>query len=81
MVSLLKEEILRIQKLMSIKEEQELGGYMDSTYLKTSDEAGISDEETDVIVFDKINDAIEHNIKLVMIRPEYVNSARKFIDR
>ena len=66
---------------MSIKEEQEtLGKYMDSTYLKTSDEAGISDEETDVIIFDTIKDAIEHNIKLVMIRPEYVEAARKFID-
>ena len=80
MGNLLKEEILRIQDLMSIKEEQDLGGYMDSTYLKTSDEANISDEETDVLIFNTIKDAIEHNIKLVMIRPEYVEAARKFID-
>ena len=80
MGNLLKEEIIRIKELMFIKEEQDLGSYMDSTYLKTSDEANISDEETDVIIFDTIKDAIEHNIKLVMIRPEYVEAARKFID-
>ena len=81
MRNLLKEEISRIKELLFIREDEEtLGKYMDSTYLKTSDEAGISDEETDVIIFDTIKDAIEHNIKLVMIRPEYVEAARKFID-
>jgi len=81
MRNLLKEEITRIKELLFIKEDEEtLGKYMDSTYLKTSDEAGISDKETDVIIFDTIKDAIEHNIKLVMIRPEYVEAARKFID-
>jgi|TARA_R110002020_G_scaffold1018_7_gene5162 deoxyribose-phosphate aldolase len=81
MVNILKEEITRIKELLFIKEEDEgLGKYMDSTYLKTSDQAGISDEETDVIIFDTIKDAIDHNMKLVMIRPEYVESARKFID-
>jgi len=81
MVNILKEEINRIKELLFIKEEDEgLGKYMDSTYLKTSEQAGIGEEETDVIIFDKIKDAIEHNMKLVMIRPEYVESARKFID-
>ena len=81
MKNILKEEITRIKELLFIKEEDEgLGKYMDSTYLKTSDQAGISDEETDVIIFNTIKDAIDHNMKLVMIRPEYVESARKFID-
>lgn len=81
MVNILKEEINRIKELLFIKEEDEgLGKYMDSTYLKTSEQAGVGEEETDVIIFDKIKDAIEHNMKLVMIRPEYVESARKFID-
>ena len=53
---------------------------MDSTYLKTPEQAGVDEEETNLIVFDKIKDAIEHNMKLVMIRPEYVETARKFID-
>jgi len=81
MRNLIKEDIRRIKELIFIKENKEdLGKYMDSTYLKTSDQAGISDEETDVIIFDKIKDAIEHNMKLVMIRPEYVKTAREFID-
>jgi deoxyribose-phosphate aldolase len=81
MKNILKEEISRINELIFIKESEEgLGKYMDSTYLKTSDQAGISDEETDVIIFDTIKDAIDHNMKLVMIRPEYVETARKFID-
>ena len=39
-----------------------------------------SDEETDVIIFNTIKDAIDHNMKLVMIRPEHVKVAREFID-
>ena len=67
---------------MVIKEQDtddkslDLTSYMDSTYLKTSEQAGIGDEETDVIIFDTIKDAIEHNMKLVMIRPENVEEAR-----
>ena len=81
MVNVLKEEIGRIKELLFIKEEDEgFGKYMDSTYLKTPEQAGINKEETDVIVFDTIKDAIEHNMKLVMLRPEYVKSAREFID-
>ena len=81
MVNVLKEEISRIKELLFIKEEDEgFGKYMDSTYLKTPEQAGISDDETDLIIFDTIKDAIEHNMKLVMIRPEYVKTAREFID-
>jgi len=74
------ENIKRINELIRLTEDDNIGEYIDSTYLKTSDQAGISDEETDVIVLDTIKDAIEHNMKLVMIRPEYVKTAREFID-
>ena len=80
---MLIEQIKRIRDLMLIKEQdeqQELSSYLDSTYLKTPEQAGIGEEETDVIVFDTIKDAIDHNMKLVMLRPEYVKSAREFID-
>jgi len=79
---MLNEQIKRIQDLMLIREQEELdlGSYLDSTYLKTPEQAGIGEEETDVIVFNTIQDAIDHNMKLVMIRPEYVESAREFID-
>ena len=77
---MIKEEINRIKNLMLVNEENEMGQYMDSTYLKTSEQAGIGDEETEVIVFNTIKDAIEHNMKLVMLRPEYVEVARNLID-
>ena len=80
MENILKEDIERINQLMNLVEESDIGNYIDSTYLKTPEQAGIGEEETDVIIFDTIKDAIEHNMKLVMIRPEYVSSARKFID-
>ena len=76
----LTENIKRINELIKLTEDDNVGEYIDSTYLKTPEEAGIGQKETDVIVFDTIQDAIEHNIKLVMIRPEYVETARKFID-
>ena len=79
---MLNEQIKRMKNLMLLNEQDDggLSNYMDSTYLKTPEQAGIGEEETDVIVFDTIKDAINHNMKLVMIRPEYVESARKFID-
>jgi len=80
MEKLIREDINRINQLMRLTEEDNIGSYIDSTYLKTPEQAGIGEEETDVIVFDTIRDAIEHNMKLVMIRPEYVKAAREFID-
>ena len=65
---------------MSINEEDTLGKYMDSTYLKTAEQAGIGEDETEREVFNTISDAIKHNMKLVMIRPEHVESARNLID-
>ena len=80
MENILKEDIERINQLMNIVEESDIGDYIDSTYLKTPEQAGIGEEETDLIIFDTIQDAIDHNMKLVMIRPEYVKSSREFID-
>ena len=57
-----------------------IGDYLDTTYLKTADQAGISEEETKQNVINLINEAIENNFKLVMIRPKYVKLARKMID-
>ncbi len=55
--------------------------YLDSTYLKTSKQAGISDSETKKNVEHLIDEAIENNFKLVMIRPNFVEFARKIIDK
>lgn len=54
--------------------------YLDSTYLKTPDQAGISDAENKSIVEGFIKEAIEENFKLIMIRPNRVKMARRMID-
>ena len=80
MKSMIKEEISRIRGIMSINED-DVGRYIDSTYLQTAEQAGVDEFETDKRVFDTIKDAIEHDMKLVMLRPEYVAAARALIDR
>lgn len=54
---------------------------MDSTYLKTAVQAGISEEENAKIVRQVIEEAVSESFKLVMLRPEYVSEARAYIDR
>ncbi len=54
--------------------------YLDSTYLKTAEQAGISEQENKEIVKKTIQEAIDNGFYLVMIRPEYVKLARKMID-
>ena len=53
--------------------------YLDSTYLKTATQAGVSKVENDKIVIEAIQEAIDHDFKLIMIRPEYVKIAREMI--
>ncbi|WP_296144270.1 deoxyribose-phosphate aldolase [uncultured Flavobacterium sp.] len=55
--------------------------YLDSTYLKTPEQAGISDAENETIVRSFIKEAIEENFKLIMIRPNMVKIARGMIDK
>jgi deoxyribose-phosphate aldolase len=55
--------------------------YLDSTYLKTAKQANISEEETKKNVQALINEAIENDFKLAMIRPEYVAMAREMISK
>ncbi len=54
--------------------------YLDSTYLKTAEQAGLTEEENRQKVIDTIREAIDEGFYLVMIRPEYVKLARKMID-
>lgn len=55
--------------------------YLDSTYLKTADQAGLSEQENNEIVKASIQEAIDHNFKLIMIRPEQVRVAREMISQ
>jgi deoxyribose-phosphate aldolase len=53
--------------------------YLDSTYLKTPEQAGLSEDENTAIVKKNIQEAIEEHFKLIMIRPNWVSLAKKMI--
>ncbi len=53
--------------------------YLDSTYLKTANQAGISDQQDIDLVKSYIQEAIDENFKLIMIRPKHVLLAYKII--
>lgn len=53
----------------------DIKNYLDSTYLKTALQAGISEEQNDLLVVNCIQEAIDEQFKLVMIRPEKVSLA------
>lgn len=55
--------------------------YLDSTYLKTAAQAGISETENIEIVKKFTQEAIEEQFKLIMIRPDMVAMTRKMIDQ
>ncbi|WP_430614011.1 deoxyribose-phosphate aldolase [Flavobacterium sp. JP2137] len=59
----------------------DLRNYMDSTYLKTAVQAGLSEGENTAVVIQVIQEAIEESFKLVMLRPQYVALARTEIDQ
>ncbi|WP_264565577.1 deoxyribose-phosphate aldolase [Flavobacterium sp. N3904] len=53
--------------------------YLDSTYLKTSEEAGLTENESEIIAKGFIQEAIDEEFKLIMIRPNRVALAKKMI--
>ena len=53
--------------------------YLDSTYLKTSSESKLSEEENLMNVIKTVKEAVKYNFKLVMIRPEYIDLAKSII--
>lgn len=55
--------------------------YLDSTYLKTPEQAGLSVEENAKVVQGFIQEAIDEGFKLIMIRPDMVTMARKMISK
>lgn len=58
-----------------------LQSYMDSTYLKTPKQSGLSEEETYQKVIELCKEAIKENFYAVMIRPEYVAKVKKFLEQ
>ena len=57
----------------------DIAQYLDSTYLKTPTQSGLSEEETQKIVLQLTNEAMAHDIFAVMIRPNYVKVLRNYI--
>jgi len=57
----------------------EVNQYLDSTYLKTAEQANISELETENNVKELVNEAIDNNFVLAMIRPKFVAMARKMV--
>lgn len=58
----------------------QLGDYLDSTYLKTPKQSGLSDSQTLEEVHKLTREATEHGFFAVMVRPDYVRSLRMLID-
>lgn len=59
----------------------EIKHYLDSTYLKTAEQAGLSENENTTVVATFIQEAIDNDFKLIMIRPDVVSLARTMIDK
>jgi len=53
--------------------------YLDSTYLKTAAQAGVTEIENKKIALNFVQEAIDEKFKLIMLRPEYVQTAREII--
>lgn len=57
----------------------DIKNYLDSTYLKTPEQAGLSSTKNTEIVASFIQEAIDHQFKLIMIRPDQVSLAKDMI--
>lgn len=54
--------------------------YLDSTYLKTPEQSGLSEEETLKVVKDLAKEAIDNDFYAVMIRPNLVKEIRNYLN-
>ena len=66
---------------MTMEKQVSIASYLDSTYLKTAAESGISQIETKEIVVNSINEAIDASFACIMIRSEFIGIAKELIER
>jgi deoxyribose-phosphate aldolase len=59
----------------------DIKNYLDSTYLKTAEQAGLSESENEIVARGFIQEAIDENFKLIMIRPNRVALAKEMISK
>ena len=64
-----------------MEKQVNIAGYLDSTYLKTSAEAGVSEIETKEIVINAIKEAIDAKFACIMIRSEFIGIAKELIEK
>lgn len=57
----------------------DIKNYLDSTYLKTNSQASLSESENEAVAKGFIQEAIDEEFKLIMIRPDRVALAKKMI--
>lgn len=57
----------------------DLRQYIDTTYLKTTEESGLSQQENIKVVQDLIDEAIAESFKAVIIRPDMVSLAKNMM--
>jgi deoxyribose-phosphate aldolase len=55
--------------------------YLDSTYLKTASQAGLTEVENTIVAKAVIEEAIKEGFKLVMVRPDKVTLAKEMISK
>lgn len=55
--------------------------FLDATYLKTPEQANISRLQNDVVVEELLQNAVKNKYKCVMIRPEYVATAKQYLTK
>jgi len=53
--------------------------YLDSTYLKTEEQSNTSEAATKQLVKDLVNEVIDNEFVLAMIRPKFVSMAREMV--
>ena len=66
---------------MIIEKQVNIASCLDSTYLKTSAESGISEIETQAIIINAINEAIYAKFACIMIRSEFIEIAKQLIEK
>jgi deoxyribose-phosphate aldolase len=66
---------------MTMGKQVNIASYLDSTFLKTSAESGVSEIETKEIVINAINEAIDAKFACIMIRSEFIAIAKELIEK
>ena len=59
----------------------EISHYLDATYLKTAIQAGITEKENLQKIVALTKEAINYDYKLVMIRSNYITTAKKILSK